>query len=367
MIIEGIRKLVSIRTISAINDIENADMIKVATIDGWKVVVKTDEFNVGDECVYFEIDSFLPADNPCFAFLAAKGTKKGEYGVERVRLRTVKLRGQISQGLALPISAVFPDGIPEDGDLDKALNVVKYESEDFTKTVSADVAGSFPIVIPKTDEERCQNIFNSYKEKYKDVVFAKSLKLDGSSITMAFFTNEEHYIDKVVDSEGNYPFNFEDGQFVVCSRNLILKYEPENHFWKGVENTQVVDRIRELGKAIAIQGELMGPNIQKNREGFKEHKIFAFRIWFIDEQRFATDEEFHDICRYVGLDIVPQLGYCKPFEEFSNVDEMLKASEIKSINHNIAEGIVYKSVNLVNGEMIHFKAINNKFLLKGGD
>ena len=64
---------------------------------------------------------------------------------------------------------------------------------------------------------------------------------------------------------------------------------------------------------------------------------------------------------------MPQLGYCKPFEDFSNVDEMLKASEIKSINHNIAEGIVYKSVNLVNGEMIHFKAINNKFLLKGGD
>lgn len=379
MIIDGVRNLVTIRTISDIKDIPNADMIKVATIDGWKVVVKTNEFEVGDQCVYFEIDSFLPADNPCFSFLAAKGTKKGDDGVDRVRLRTVKLRGQISQGLALPIDMVFPDGLPKTPFLDEVLNVIKYESEDFTKTVSADVAGTFPVVIPKTDEERCQNIFNSYKEQYKDTVFAKSLKLDGSSITMAFFTNEEHYVEKVVDSEGNYPFNFEDGQFVVCSRNLVLKYEPSNHFWKGVENTQVIQRLREysntvnnnnssmVGKSIAIQGELMGPGIQKNRENFNEHKIFAFRVWFIDEQRFATDEEFHDICRYVGLDIVPQLGYSKPFEEFETVDEMLGASEIPSINNKIAEGIVYKSVNLIDGQMVHFKAINNKFLLKGGD
>lgn len=385
MIVDGVRKLVTVRTISDINDIPNADMIKVATIDGWKVVVKADEFNIGDQCVYFEIDSFLPADNPCFAFLASKGTKKGEDGIERVRLRTVKLRGQISQGLALPINIVFPNGLPDTSDLDSVLNITKYESEDFTKTVSADVAGTFPVVIPKTDEERCQNIFSSYKEKYKEVVFAKSLKLDGSSITMAFFTNEEHYVEnlqakpveqqssihtvdkKVVDSEGNYPFNFEDGQFVVCSRNLVLKYEPNNNFWKGVENTQVIQRLHELGKSVAIQGELMGPGIQKNRENFNEHKIFAFRVWFIDEQRFATDEEFHDICRFTGLEIVPQLGYCKPFEDFETVDEMLAASEIPSINNKIAEGIVYKSVNLIDGQMVHFKAINNKFLLKGGD
>jgi len=273
------RKLATIRVISQLKPIKDADLIEVAVIDGWEVVIKKSEFNVGDLCVYFEIDSWIPTE---LAPFLSKGKEPREYqSVKGERLRTVKLRGQISQGLALPVNIVFPDGLPEDGDLDKALNVVKYESEDFIKTVSADVAGSFPIVIPKTDEERCQNIFNSYKEKYKDVVFAKSLKLDGSSITMAFFTNEEHYVDKVVDSEGNYPFNFEDGQFVVCSRNLVLKYEPENHFWKGVENTQVIDRLRELGKAIAIQGELMGPNIQKNREGFKEHKLFAFRIWFI--------------------------------------------------------------------------------------
>lgn len=106
LVTEG-RRLVTVRKINAINPIPNADAIEVATIDGWNVVIKKGEFAVGDYCMFFEIDSFLPANDGRFAFLAGKGTKTDENGVERIRLRTIKLRGQISQGLALPISAFY--------------------------------------------------------------------------------------------------------------------------------------------------------------------------------------------------------------------------------------------------------------------
>ena len=106
LVTEG-RKLVTVRTIDAIDAIEGADQIVAATVDGWQVVVKKGEFEVGQKCVFFEIDSFVPANRKEFAFLAARGTKLDDEGKERCRLRTIKLRGVISQGLALPNFASF--------------------------------------------------------------------------------------------------------------------------------------------------------------------------------------------------------------------------------------------------------------------
>ena len=101
----GGRRLVSVRKIDAIEDIPNADLIKVAVIGGWKVVVKAGEFQPSDLCVFFEIDSFLPADDSRYEFLLKNKTTW--MGKEGIRLRTIRLRKQLSQGLALPISSFF--------------------------------------------------------------------------------------------------------------------------------------------------------------------------------------------------------------------------------------------------------------------
>ena len=100
------RKLVTVRTIDAVNPIPDADAIEVATIGGWNVVVKKGEVKAGDKCVYFEIDSFLPTGNPAWQFLVDKQSRTFE-GVVGHRLRTVKLRGVTSQGLALRLDQVF--------------------------------------------------------------------------------------------------------------------------------------------------------------------------------------------------------------------------------------------------------------------
>lgn len=363
MIINNERQLATMREIQDLQPIPGADAIEVATIDGWEVVVKKGEFKVGDYCIYFEIDSMLPVGNAAFKFLESRA--KMYDGVMRARVKTIKLRGQLSQGIALPIGAfTFQEMVNEAHELDKVLDIVKYEpAQDGS---GCNPGGTFPIFIPKTDEERCQNIFSKYKSKYADVKFAKSMKLDGSSITMAWVTDPDLFMQLDTDDE-LYAHNYDDAQFIVASRNQVLRYNKDSKWWMGVENYQIVDQLKKLGKSIAIQGELMGPGIQKNRENFDKYRIFAFRIWFIDEQRFATDEEFQDLTRTLGMEIVPQMGYCHPFQEFETVKDMLNDADIPSINHKIAEGVVYKSVDLVNGQMIHFKAINNKFLLKCED
>jgi RNA ligase (TIGR02306 family) len=103
---ENKRKLVTVRQIDNLEPIDGADAIEVATIEGWKVVVKKGEFKVGEQCVYFEIDSFLPEGNPAWQFLVDKQGREFE-GVRGHRLRTIKLRGVLSQGLALPITSLL--------------------------------------------------------------------------------------------------------------------------------------------------------------------------------------------------------------------------------------------------------------------
>lgn len=421
LIKEG-RKLVTIRKINAINPIPGADAIEVAVIDGWEVVIKKNEFKVGELCVFFEIDSFLPADNPAFAFLLRTGTKKDEQGTERIRLKSVRLRNQLSQGLALPIQGTISsevmlellmvvdyskfdtvdnasidamfEALEESREgIEQFLNITKYERPSErnggTGAGNAKTAGSFPVFIPKTDEDRIQNIYGKYSTFYKDVEFRPSLKLDGSSITIAYITDERYFLDKLDDAIVSfnemtqeldttvvpYPFDYGDAQGIVCSRNLALKYDPKAKFWMGVNNIDLMTKLKEYcdeyDRSLAIQAELMGEGIQGNREKLDKYEIFAFRIWDITKQEFLDDADFIEVCERLGVQTVPQFPIIKPFEKYSTLKEFLEASDIPSLNHPIAEGIVYKSVKKVenygNPITLHFKVINNKFLLKCED
>ena len=156
------RKLASIQEIKEINPIPNADAIEVATILGWKVVIKkADNFKVGDKVVYFEVDSKLPA-KPEYEFLA-------NYGY---RVKTQKFRGQVSQGLVLPMS-ILPDGVYNVGDdVSKLLGVEKYEIP-LPLSVAGDIMGTFPGFIEKTDETRIQ-ILGDILPKYNGTKFYAS-------------------------------------------------------------------------------------------------------------------------------------------------------------------------------------------------
>jgi len=332
------RQLATIRKIKEINPIKNADAIEVATVDGWQVVIKKDDFKVGDTIIYFEIDSWIPTE---LAPFLSKGKEPRIYNdIKGERLRTIKLRKQISQGLILPFN-ILPNSsnYTLGDDVSDILGIQKWERE-IPAELRGQVKGDFPNHTPKSDQERIQNIYDEYKELYNDE-YEASLKLDGTSCTIFI----------------------KDLELGVCSRNLELKINEEN---KDNTYVKIVQEFEEtlfkLNRNISIQGELMGSKIQGNREQLKTHKLFVYNIWDIDEQRWFNSKERLDFCEKYGFDIAPILGIMRPFD--FTLEELLKKSEIPSMVHPIAEGIVYKNIK---NPSISFKAINNKFLLKGGD
>lgn len=339
------RSLVTKRIVKDVIEHSNADALEIAMIDGWNVITKKGEFSKGDSCIFFEIDSWLPADDERFDFLIKTGVKKDPSGRERIRLRTVKLRGELSQGLVLPIH-LFPelDRTEEGEDLSDYLEVIKFERPEPKTT---DALGNFPESIPKTDAERIQNLWDtSFAHKHKNTKFVPTLKLDGSSCTVYH----------------------KDGHVGVCSRNLELKEDPGSHFWKAVEGPVLgfVEDMKELGMNVAVQGEVIGPGIQGNKEKTTSFQFHVFNIFDIDDQRYHEWDDVVDMCDTYHLLCVPVVGSeCFPFSDFESLDEILAYADGPSMNASHREGIVWKSVGV--GGLVQFKTISNKWLLKKGD
>lgn len=379
------RKLASIRRIADIQPIPNADAIEVASIDGWKVVTAKDNgFKVGDLVIYLEIDSWVPHE---LAPFLSKGKEPREYnGVKGERLRTVKLRGQVSQGLILPLQDCFEfnydiqrfmikDGLagqglimpdPEEGlDITEELAIQKWEAP-ISAQMQGVAKGNFPThLIPKTDQERIQNCFKDVQrrdginltkkvwnektqtleehdvvlpEDFQKPTYEKTLKLDGSSCTI---------------------FRWE-GELRVCSRNMELKINEEN-----ADNTFVRMALRyadAIGEGLAFQGEVMGPGIQGNREGLKDHEFFVFDIWDIKDQFYYSPQERVVAIKKLNLCSVPVLDMDTKAPE--SVDAALADADGPSLNHKVREGVVYKCNE---DPSFSFKVISNKYLLKGGN
>lgn len=355
------RKLATIRQVKEILPIADADAIVVVKIDGWNCVALKDEFAVGDRCVYFEIDSFIPLC-PQVEHIRARAHKRmGEK--EGVRIKTIKLRGVISQGLALPLNK-FPDAMTafsntvhntEDGyfDVSDILGVEKYETP-IPASLNGQVFGNFPVHIKKTDQERCQNLGADIFVKNKDSRYEVTMKLDGTSFT-AFY------------------FNGEDG---VCGRNWQLQINEENQHNSLIRmyvDSGLQQILSKFGRNFALQGELMGPGIQKNREGLSTHTLFIFDIYDIDRGCYLTPVDRHNVMAELwnrGLkrdmvEHVPVLTMGATLKDLgiNTVDELLKFAEGPSLNHAVREGLVFKRVD----GAFSFKAISNAFLLKFED
>lgn len=345
------RKLATVRRIDDIRPIADADAIEVAVVGGWNVVVKKGEYNVGDLAIYCEIDSWIPHD---LAPFLSKGKEPREYnGVRGERLRTIKLRGQLSQGLLLPLTMVNPQINQMKDYLDNAegfdftewLNIQKWEAP-IPAQLAGEVRGEFPSFIPKTDQERVQNLVDQLKVWVAQrLTWEVTEKLDGSSMTV-YVNNED---------EG------------VCSRNWNLRETESNTLWKVCRQDKLIEKIRQSGRNLALQGELIGEGIQGNPYKVKGQSFRVFDIFDIDEQRYVSPNERISLCRFHNFLHVPVLtSDLNTFGLEMTPSYLLDVAEGKStLNTNAErEGVVFKSYE---DPHISFKAISNIFLLKGGN
>lgn len=338
------RKLASIQKIKYVKSIPDAENIETVGILGWECVSKKGEFKPDDLCVYFEIDSLLP-EIPEFEFLR-KGCWNETF--KKFRLKTIKLRKQLSQGLALPLS-VFPNlaKLNVGDDVTELLGIEKYKPP-----IPASIVGdarSFSWPISKTDEIRIQ-LNDEYKfiENLTGKPYYISLKLDGTSSTF------------LIDPK--------DEIFHVCGRNYSYKRNDDHSFWKIADKYNIEQGLRSFwdkGYRLAIQGEIVGPGIQKNPLGLNIIDLYIFNV--IDTRtntRLCLDQSLV-VAKELGIKFVPILDKSSSFGY--TVDDLLELAQGKYIHHFASanssqerEGIVIRDIC----GKISFKAINNQFLLK---
>lgn len=350
------RKLASLRLIEEIKPIEKADAIEAARVGGWWVVVKKGEYKVGDLVVYLEVDSWVPTQ---IADFLSKGKEPKVFnGVQGERLRTIKLRGQISQGLILPTTILgkavgFETDVDyralwnESSDLTETLGIQKWEKPVPTQ-LAGKMKGSFPSFIPKTDQERVQNLVKEIATAMESgLEFEVTEKLEGSSMTV-YVTTEEH----------------EDGPrrvFGVCSRNIDLLRDEDNTYWKAALKYDLENKMTPDNESFAIQGEIVGPGIEGNIYGLTEVEFWVYDIYNIKAGCYYQPGLCRAICAMLGLNHVPVI---ETYQKLSNVDELLVIADGPSQlptrkKETLREGLVYKQVN---GGMT-FKTISNKYLL----
>lgn len=342
------RKLATIRVANAINPIEGADAIEAVRVDGWTCVAKKGEFNIGDKGIYFEIDSFLNGQDERFRFLAKQFiTFEGRQGA---RLRTIRLRGQLSQGLFLPLNK-FPEllNLELGADVTELLGVTKWEPP-MPAQLAGEVVGVFPHWIFKTDQERIQNLIQEIEIDNRGQEFEMSVKLDGSSMTVYRF-------DRATDKMGEV---FTD--FGVCSRNYNLRESEKNSLWRVARKNRMLEALEFLGRNLAFQGEIIGEGIQGNNEGLVGQDFYMFNIFDIDAQKHLSPLERQEIVKVLnknGFPIkhVPIVGNIILNH---SVDEILAMADGQSLNNANREGLVFKRLD----GQFSFKAISNWYLEK---
>lgn len=348
------RKLASIQRVLEIQPIVNAHAIELARINGWQCVVKKGEFMPGSLGVFLEIDS-IPPDSDVFRFLWQPKPRVNENGeplpmrpVERpakFRIRTMKLRGVLSQGLLLPVKELGLENACEGDNVTALLGVEKYEPP--APQSMGDFRANFPGFIPKTDEMRVQSVPVVLDELH-GLPYVATLKYDGTSSTFC------------IDPR--------DNQFHACGRNFSLR-DGDNFYWR-VARKYGLETVLRSAPHRAIQGEVCGPGIQKNHLNLKDVSLFVFNIYDFQNARYLSHDEIVEFAADNGLTPVEEVESGDAFAH--TLESLLALAEGKYPNTgNEREGIVIRSRQEVRSEILagrlSFKAISNRFLLKEGD
>ena len=379
------RKLASIQIIKDIRPIENADKIEVSIVLDWRCVVKKNEFKIGDKCVYFEIDSLLPSDKPQFEFMRER----------KFRVRTIKLRGEISQGLVLKIEDCLPTrkkdmykDYKEGMDVTNLIGVKKYEPNpevikvpQYNKNniliklfgnyikknkflrkffLRKTFKSTWPRFLIKTDEIRVQSIYSKIQKYFKDEKFYITQKLDGCSGSFYVYKN----------------------LYGICSRNIEIynkkqkTFHGDNVYFEVEKKYDIINKLKKYQKEnkinLAIQGEIIGPNVanaEKGSTGIKELDFFVFNIFDIDKRKYLDFEEMMKIINELNLKIVPIIHSEIDITNFTleSLLELSKGFYNFDDKTKIQEGIVIRSLKEKTIPFLgrfSFKVINNDFLLE---
>lgn len=348
------RKLVSVQKVASINPIEKADRIEKVSILGWNVVVGKGEFTVGELVAYFEVDSFLRDGEPIFADLQKRSQRNFFVNGEFLRghvLRTAKLRGVVSQGLAMKLSNIepfLPDGmslgdLSEGDDITNFLGVVKFEEP---IPQGGNIIGSFDSrFAPKSDSVRVQNLAPIW-EDLKSVEWEATLKVDGTSQTIVN----------------------DNGQLRIFSRNRELALQESLGYIAARDSGLLA--VVEDNEGVAIQFELVGPGIQSNRLKLDRHKPVVFDVW-VNRVKIPRNQWPSDLAEISA----PILGLTPngTLEDFIQQIDGIRGNYTPNV---LDEGVVFHPVNpdelpervsLALGENKTWKIISNKFLLKNGE
>ena len=396
------RELAYVVLIDGIEPIPGYDRVEHAIVGGWRVIVQKGQFKPGDPAIYFEIDSRVPADRECFAFL-----EKRHY-----KVKTLKMCKTLSQGLLMHahdfgwltgdkdnIIGIYDDEgnfhstTDESRFLTKKLGVTYADDEDNTRKAAPvdkykkmaqrrpnifkkrwarwfmqrewgrklmffffgkkkDKKNGWPSWVSKTDEERIQNM-PWILENTEDWVATE--KIDGTSTT---FTMKRGKFGKK--------------EFYVCSRNVCFDsvekpcYYDTNVYWEMAKKYDMFNVLSKLLEAnpqeewITIQGETYGATVQNRTYSLTGRDFAAFNLIFSSKGRIGTIEMMKILAEYY-VPCVPILSTSMKINQFENVDAILAYAEGNSLKDGLPrEGIVFRTVD---GQK-SFKAVSNSFLLK---
>jgi hypothetical protein len=368
------RELAYIQQIKNLKPIPNADKIECAEILGWEVVVKKSDFKVGDLVVYVEIDSILP-ELSCFEFMRPR----------KFKVKTIKLKSQISQGIAFPLSIIKEVDPSFDlttlklgQDITEVLKITKYDPEaanDFQPEqvkkswlankysflkwklfgIKPVKRGTFPShLVPKTDETRVQKMGKLLEDREGQAAYIAE-KLEGSSTTFVFQKNN-NWLVKLFGK--NYTFQ-------ICSRNMCVynsnSGEKVDHYLIGLaEKYDILAHFKKLNRNLAIQGESVGGKIQGNIYKLPELQFYVFSIYDLDQKIYLPLNEMLQLLEGSKLLMVPMVDVKATIK--NDIKYYVELSKGKSqLNHNtLREGIVVRGLN----SDFSFKSINPEYLLK---
>jgi RNA ligase (TIGR02306 family) len=333
------RSLVTVQKVKMISPIVDSDFLELAHVMGWQCVVKKGEFQKGDMGVYFEVDSFLP-EEPRYEFLRNTSYRDNVDNGKGFRIRTVRMRGQLSQGLMLPLEK-FPEleSFNEGDDLTEKLRVKKWYIPE-TGNDGGVIIGDRPYGIPASDEIRIQSALELL-ELLEGKPYYITTKMDGTSCIV-------YYID---------------GKIGSCSRNKEIKDDENALYWMPVYKYGLKEKLAQYGKNIVITGEICGPGIQKNKLRLTdiEWSVFDIKNW--DSGSYYSYDDLLTICNDLGIPIVPleERG-----DNFSYTLEVLLEKARGNYPSGIdKEGIVVRDSK--RPKAISFKVLNNDALLKEKD
>ena len=328
-------KLASIQGITNIREIPGADRIEAATVLGYQTVIKKGEFQPGDLCVWHEPDTVL-AERPEYEFLRKQG----------FRLKVSRFKGQVSQGLALPLAVLPPANYAVGDDTTELTGIRKYEKP-LSPNLAGVAKGAFPSWMPKTDEPNLRS-FPAALEEFTGLECVITQKVDGTSAT----------------------FYLRGGEFGVCSRNLELLDDPGSMFWRVGREHRLRDHLATLGGDFALQGEVHGEGIQGNHLGVKGVGIAVFNLFDITKHVYMDHKTLEGFCQSTGLPIVRPVW--RGEFRFTLAELVDLASAQDYVPGRAAEGIVIRPVEearslILESGRLSAKVISERYALKHGE